>query len=185
VFSPDPDGSSWPKPATMTRRFTRMCAGLGYDFHLLQLRHYSATELISGGVDVRTVAGRLGHGGGGVTTLRYYTAWVAEADQRASRALADRVPQLPSPVAQHGAPVLELPAPTSANDEDSAPYRRIAADLCGAIRIGALRSGDLLPTVVELGERYDVSPATAHRALALLADGGEVAVSRGRRAVVS
>jgi integrase len=26
VFSPDPDGSSWPKPATMTRRFTRMCA---------------------------------------------------------------------------------------------------------------------------------------------------------------
>lgn len=186
VFSPDPDSSSWPKPATMTRRFTRMCAGLGYDIHLHQLRHYSATELISGGVDVRTVAGRLGHGGGGVTTLRYYTAWVAEADQRASRALADRVPQLPSPVAQHGAPVLELPAPAApTEDEHSAPYRRIAADLRGAIRIGALKPGDPLPTVVELGERYDVSPATAHRALALLAHGGEVAVSRGRRATVT
>jgi DNA-binding GntR family transcriptional regulator len=58
-------------------------------------------------------------------------------------------------------------------------------DLRGAIRIGALESGDPLPTVVELGERYDVSPATAYRAPALLADGGEVAVSRGRRAVVS
>jgi integrase len=186
VFSPDPDSRSWPKPATMTRRFTRMCAALGYDIHLHQLRHYSATELISGGVDVRIVAGRLGHGGGGVTTLRYYTAWVAEADQRASRALADRVPQLPSPVAQHGAPVLELPAPLAlAEDGDSAPYRRIAADLRGAIRIGALKPGDLLPTVVEIGERYAVSPATAHRAVALLADSGEISVSRGRRAMVN
>ena len=162
-----------------------MCAGLGYDIHLHQLRHYSATELISGGVDVRTVAGRLGHGGGGVTTLRYYTAWVAEADQRASRALADRVPQLPSPVARHGAPVLELPAPTVATeDENGAPYRRIAADLRGAIRIGAFRVGDLLPTVKELSERYEVSVATAHRAVALLIEGDQVLVSRGRRAIV-
>ena len=37
---------AWLKPATVTRRFTRMCAGLGYDIHLHQLRHYSATELI-------------------------------------------------------------------------------------------------------------------------------------------
>jgi integrase len=134
---------------------------------------------------VRTVAGRLGHGGGGVTTLRYYTAWVAEADQRASRALADRVPNLPGPVAHDVAPVVQLPPPAATEpDEGSAPYGRIAADLRGAIRIGALKPGDALPTVVELGERYDVSPATAHRALALLAAGGEVAVLRGRRATV-
>ena len=38
-------------------------------------------------VDVRTVAGRLGHGGGGTTTLRVYAAWVSEADQRASTGL--------------------------------------------------------------------------------------------------
>lgn len=186
VFSGDPDGSSWPKPATVTRRFTRMCAGLGFDIHLHQLRHYSATELISGGVDVRTVAGRLGHGGGGVTTLRYYTAWVAEADQRASRALADRVPQLPSPAAQHGVPVLELPAPVAPEEgEDAAPYRRIAADLRGAIRLGAFGPGGLLPTVKELAERYEVSVATAHRAIALLADDDEIVVSRGRRAILS
>jgi integrase len=64
VFSTDPDGSTWPRPGTATQRYTRMCARLGYAMHLHQLRHYSATELISGGVDVRTVAGRLGHGGG-------------------------------------------------------------------------------------------------------------------------
>jgi site-specific recombinase XerD len=37
---------------------------------LHKLRHYSATELIRAGVDVRTVAGRLGHADGG-TTLAY------------------------------------------------------------------------------------------------------------------
>src|SRR4051794_13467251 len=41
------------------------------------LRHYSATELLAAGVDLRTVAGRLGHGGGGATTLRVYAAWGA------------------------------------------------------------------------------------------------------------
>lgn len=83
VFSPDPDGSTWPKPGTATQRYSRMCARLGYSMHLHQLRHHSATELISAGVDARTVAGRLGHGGGGATTLRVYSAWVAEADQGA------------------------------------------------------------------------------------------------------
>ena len=37
---------------------------------------------------VRTVAGRLGHGGGGATTRRVYSAWVAESDQRAAAVLA-------------------------------------------------------------------------------------------------
>ncbi|GAA4550576.1 site-specific integrase [Pseudonocardia xishanensis] len=37
-------------------------------------------------VDVRTVASRLGHSGGGTTTLRVYSAWVAEADQDSQRA---------------------------------------------------------------------------------------------------
>jgi integrase len=69
---------------------------LGVATTLHKLRHYSATELILGGVDVRTVAGRLGHGGGGTTTLRTYTAWVSEADQRAATGLAGRMPVRPS-----------------------------------------------------------------------------------------
>ena len=46
------------------------------------------------GVDPRTVAGRLGHGGGGSTTLRTYSAWVVEADQRAAAALGARRPRV-------------------------------------------------------------------------------------------
>jgi site-specific recombinase XerD len=76
-----------------------MCAGLGIDTHLHALRHYSATELLTAGVDLRTVAGRLGHGGGGATTLRVYSAWVVESDRRASEILGGRMrrPGRPSP----------------------------------------------------------------------------------------
>jgi integrase len=68
------------------------CGRIGIDTHLHNLRHYSATELITAGVDIRTVAGRLGHSGGGTTTLRVYAPWVAEADQRAATKLASRLP---------------------------------------------------------------------------------------------
>jgi integrase len=97
VFSASPDSSTWLQPASVTQRYSRMCERLGWDMHLHQLRHYSATELIAAGVDIRTVAGRLGHGGGGTTTLRVYSAWVAEADQRAATSLAARMPNSPLP----------------------------------------------------------------------------------------
>jgi integrase len=95
IFSPVPDGSEWVKPDTVGQRYTRMCARLGWDMHLHQLRHYSATELIAAGVDVRTVAGRLGHSGGGTTTLKVYSAWRSEAVQRAASSLGLRMPALP------------------------------------------------------------------------------------------
>jgi integrase len=47
------------------------------------------------GVDVRTVTGRLGHSGGGTTTLKVYSTFLAEADQRAAGSLATRMPELP------------------------------------------------------------------------------------------
>jgi integrase len=72
-----------------------MAARLDIDTTIHKLRHYSATELIAAGVDIRTVAGRLGHGGGGATTLRVYSAWLAESDQRAAASLAARLPRLP------------------------------------------------------------------------------------------
>ena len=67
-----------------------MCADLGIDSHLHAMRHYRATELITAGIDIRTVTGRLGHGGGGTTTLRVYTAWVAHSDKNAADLLARR-----------------------------------------------------------------------------------------------
>jgi hypothetical protein len=162
-----------------------MCGRLGWDMHIHQLRHYSATELIAAGVDIRTVAGRLGHGGGGTTTLRVYSAWVAEADQRAASSLAARMPELPvSASTGDGGPALPAASVIDAPTERS-PSRLIAADLRGAIRCGVLEPGDHLPTIKILAERYGVSEGTAHRGIALLREAGEVVASRGRRAVVA
>jgi len=68
-----------------------MANKLGIDTHLHALRHYSATELIAAGVDLRTVAGRLGHGDG-TTTMRVYAAWVAAAGDDAAEIMAARMP---------------------------------------------------------------------------------------------
>jgi integrase len=94
LFSLDVDCSTPLVPDTVTQRFSRMAKRLGIDTTLHKLRHYNATELIAAGVDIRTVAGRLGHSGGGTTTLKVYAAWVSEADQRASSALANRMASL-------------------------------------------------------------------------------------------
>ena len=93
VFTLAPDASAPMNPDTVTRRYDRMAKRLGITTTFHRLRHYSATELIAAGVDVRTVAGRLGHGGGGTTTLKVYAAWVSKADQRAARALSNRLPR--------------------------------------------------------------------------------------------
>lgn len=95
LFSYQPDHGEPCNPDGVGHRYARMCKQIGIDSHMHALRHYSATELIRAGVDVRTVAGRLGHGGGGTTTLRVYAAWVAESDKRAAGLLADRLPRRP------------------------------------------------------------------------------------------
>jgi integrase len=135
---------------------------------LHSLRHYSATELIAAGVDLRTVAGRLGHGSGGATTLKVYAAWVDEADRRAAATIAEIIPK-PSPLSK---------APRG-------PYETIAAALRDEIRLGQLKPGDQLPTVAELAAAHTVAVGTAHRAMALLKDEGLIDVTRGRRATVA
>jgi integrase len=64
VFSLAVDGSVHLKPDSVSQRYARLARRLGISTTIHKLRHYSATELISAGVDVRTMAGRLGHGGG-------------------------------------------------------------------------------------------------------------------------
>ena len=91
LFSYRPTSDRPCDPSGVTHRYARMCARIGLDSHLHALRHYSATELLTAGVDLRTVAGRLGHGGGGATTLRVYAAWVDEADRRAADLLGGRM----------------------------------------------------------------------------------------------
>jgi integrase len=68
---------------------------LGIETPIHKLRTYNATELLAAGLDIRKVAGRLGHGSGGVTTMRHYSAWVTEADQRAAGTIVPRMPPRP------------------------------------------------------------------------------------------
>ena len=169
LFSPAPDGSTpWP-PRTLTQRYGHLARKLKLrSTRLHSLRHYSATELIAAGVDIRTVAGRLGHGSGGATTLKIYAAWVDEAGQRAAGTMAGIMPQLAAPPVR---------APRG-------PYELIAASLREQIHTGRLAPGDLVPTTHDLAVTHNVSIATAHRAIALLTDEGLITVSRGRRATV-
>ncbi len=93
VFSPDPLGSAPWHPDTMTHRYERYAAVVGIESPLKELRHYSATQLLTNGVDLSTVAGRLGHSDGS-TTLRFYAQFVRPADQQAAVMLADRLADL-------------------------------------------------------------------------------------------
>jgi integrase len=93
LFSAQPDLSKPRDPSSLTRRYGRLVTKLGIQTQLKELRHYSATELLTAGVDLRTVAGRLGHGDG-TTTLRHYAAWVGAADKAAAATIASRMPKL-------------------------------------------------------------------------------------------
>ncbi len=95
VFSAAPDRSRLRYPSSMSQRFRRLADRLGIDAHLHTLRHYAATELLTAGVDLRTVAGRPGHGDGSIT-LRHYAAWVTHADQRAATILSHRLAGSPA-----------------------------------------------------------------------------------------
>jgi integrase len=183
VFSNDPESRVPTNPEGVTKRYKRMANSLGIDTTLKSLRHYSATELISAGVDVRTVAGRLGHGGGGATTLRVYTAWTSEADQRAARVVSGRMPARPGN--RLGAEAARARASSVDEAEADAPYQKIASDLRGAIESGILNPGDPLPPEKAIAARYGVATSTAHRAVALLEASGLVRTSSGRRTVVS
>jgi integrase len=104
VFSFDPAGWQPMNPDSVTHRFGRLAQQLGLRARLHDLRHYAATQLIAGGIDVRTVSGRIGHAGGGATTLRVYTHFQAAADRRAAQLLEQtlRRPNRSDPAAAPG-----------------------------------------------------------------------------------
>jgi DNA-binding transcriptional regulator YhcF (GntR family) len=174
VFSLAVDGSTHLKPDSVSQRYARLARRLGISTTIHKLRHYSATELISAGVDVRTVAGRLGHGSGGTTTLKVYAAWVSESDQRAATSLFARLPIRPDAADTR----------TRGGSDGDAIYPRITAELRARIASGELSVGAQLPTHKQLAEQHGISVGTAHRVTALLCSEGLVEVSRGRRAVV-
>lgn len=175
VFSLGPDGGKPRIPASVTQRFSRLAGRLGIKAHLHSLRHYSATELIAAGVDVRTVAGRLGHSGGGVTTLRVYAAWLAEADQRAAAGLLARMPARPEPVPDR----LER-----AKTDPQSPRERLAVELRQRIFAGEFPVGSYLPGIKQLALAHGVAVSTVHRAFVLLKEWGLIAGEARHRAKV-
>jgi integrase len=164
-----------PVPDALSRQYHHLVTQLGIRTTLHKLRHYSATELITAGVDLRTVAGRLGHADNGRTTLRYYTAWINEADQRASHTLMHHLPTPHTPIATRPAPTTRPPN----------PYLAIVADLHTAITTGALSPGATLPTTQQLAATHHVASSTAHRALTLLAPKRLITATPGRRPIAN
>jgi integrase len=86
IFSRSPVGSEPVRPEVVTSFVPRIARAAGVNTHLHALRHFSATQLIAAGHDVRTVAGRLGHADAAVT-LRVYSHVLPERDREAAAAL--------------------------------------------------------------------------------------------------
>lgn len=87
-----PDGDI-ANPQGLSGKFKEFMTGLGMpDVHLHCLRHTNASLLISAGVDVRTVAGRLGHANPS-TTMNIYSHFYQAMDDGASEVLESMLNQ--------------------------------------------------------------------------------------------
>jgi integrase len=75
-------------PDTLTKWVTTAATQAGVDATIKSLRHYNATQMLTGGIDLRTAAARLGHSGGGHITLKVYAHRTRSSDQRAAELLA-------------------------------------------------------------------------------------------------
>lgn len=152
VFSPEFDGSIPFRPDTMTSFFIRVRNELGLPAtRLHDFRHFTATQLIGAGVDVRTVAGRLGHSDPSLT-LRTYSH-VIEARDRAAAALMGQILQ---PTEPPTAPVVDA--------EVVKPRRRRPAELeSGSPSTGGSRKGRQHPDGAQLNGSSVVGPTISRK----------------------
>lgn len=89
VFAREVDGSVAWRPDFMSYRFRSLRRKAGLDHvRLHDLRHAMSTLLLANGVDVRTVAGRLGHSNV-ATTLNVYSHFIEASDQQAAQVMGD------------------------------------------------------------------------------------------------
>jgi integrase len=75
-------------PDWVTHKVADAADAAGVELDIKGGRHYTASQLLAGGFDLRNTAARLGHSGGGATTLRHYADSVPEVDRRAAAYLA-------------------------------------------------------------------------------------------------
>jgi integrase len=93
LFSNQPANTRPWNPDWATHRVTHLAAAAGVQLNIKAMRHYTARQLLAVGFDLGNTAARLGHSGGGATTLKHYADTVSEVDRRAAAYLA----QLTSP----------------------------------------------------------------------------------------
>lgn len=87
VIGSDPSGIEPWRPDRVTNAVGTLTKKLGVSgVRVKELRHFVATQLLAAGVDVRTVAGRLGHAQASMTT-DVYADWLPEADRKAAEIL--------------------------------------------------------------------------------------------------
>jgi integrase len=114
IFSPDPDGSTPPRPDHFTDAFARVRSNLGVssEVKMKDLRHLYATLLLANGIPIATVADLLGHDNQ-TTTLSFYNSSLPGAGRVGADVLegvlglegiADRLglPAAPSDAAESG-----------------------------------------------------------------------------------
>jgi integrase len=100
IWSTHVDGHAPRTPDYVSRSFVALCRVLEREamaagrperwrFRFHDLRHLSASDMIASGVDVRTVAGRLGHADPAIT-LRVYSHFFEERDRAAAEGLGQR-----------------------------------------------------------------------------------------------
>jgi integrase len=88
LFSNDPVHATPWNPDWATHQVTDVARAVGVDYDIKGGRHYTASQLLAGGFDLRNTAARLGHSGGGATTLKHYADPVPEVDRRAAAYLS-------------------------------------------------------------------------------------------------
>ena len=95
LFSNHPANTQPWNPDWASHRVADLAAAAGAELNIKALRHYTASQLLAAGFDLGNTAARLGHSGGGATTLKHYADPVSEVDRRAAAYLAQlTVPQI-------------------------------------------------------------------------------------------
>jgi integrase len=89
LFSNEPQHATPWNPDWASHQVSALAAEAGVDLNIKKLRHYTASQLLAGRFDLQNTAARLGHGGGGATTLKHYADPVSEVDRRAAAYLAE------------------------------------------------------------------------------------------------
>jgi integrase len=89
LFSNDPMHAEPWNPDWVSHEVSDLASDAGVDLNIKTLRHYTASQLLAARFDLQNTAARLGHGGGGATTLKHYADPVSEVDRRAAAYLAE------------------------------------------------------------------------------------------------